>query len=539
MINERSKIYSSCAHPRIIKNKYTGDSVYVPCGTCEFCIHNKAIKAELKCNIQLAFSKYCEFVTLTYSTEYLPVGQFYQGSAGEVRFRSLSRDFVYSYKTVQGYTRNIFFNDETFDFCTDLSWEAAQLLQKKTHLHYTSFPDGRRLYNRPYMEGFIGYLNYRDIQLFLKRLNQNIRSITNEKIHYYVVGEYGPTTFRPHFHVLFFFDSERLRQSFRQFVSKSWRFGDSDTQHVWSTASCYVAGYVNSTACLPNFFKNSRYIKPFGRFSVHFAESAFNEVFKPEENEEIFSLFYDGRVLNLNGKPTVVKPKRSHINRLYPRLNKSKHATVDDDVRTATIISRLPQVLAKFGFIDEVSDFELSKRLYYLIRRYLEVDHSLDYAPDELRVLYNSCRLSLYINFSDESGCSAIYRLLLQYRNLVKNWITYPVGSVGFVGQLRKAVRSIHAFYDYCSRRSLHDQLVKVEKWSNDSYVCDNLSIYYFYPLTDVDIMKRSFSEIVLGSPVLRASYADYAADNRERIKHKALNDKNALLIAEVDKKAV
>lgn len=536
MINERSKTYCSCAHPRIIKNKYTGDSVYLPCGTCEFCIHNKAIKAELKCNIQLASSKYCEFVTLTYSTEYLPVGQFYQGSAGEVRFRSLPRDFVCSYETVQGYTRNIFFNDETFDFCTDLSWEAAQLLQKKTHLHYTSFPDGRCIYNRPYMENLIGYLNYRDIQLFLKRLNQNIRSITNEKIYYYVVGEYGPTTFRPHFHVLFFFDSERLRQSFRQFVSKSWRFGDSDTQHVWSTASCYVAGYVNSTACLPNFFKNSRYIKPFGRFSVHFAESAFNEVFKPEENEKIFSLFYDGRVLNLNGKFTVVKPKRSHINRLYPRLNKSKHATVDDDVRTATIISRLPQVLAKFGFIDEVSDFELSRRLYYLIRRYLEVDHSLDYAPDELRVLYNSCRLSLYINFSDESGCSAIYRLLLQYRNLVKNWITYPVGSVGFVGQLRKAVRSIHAFYDYCSRRSLHDQLVKVEKWSNDSYVRDNLSIYYFYPLTDVDIMKNSFSEIVLGSPVLRASYADYAADNRERIKHKALNDKNSLLIAEVDK---
>ena len=80
---------------------------------------------------------------------------------------------------------------------------------------------------------------------------------------------------------------------------------------------------------------------------------------------------------------------------------------------------------------------------------------------------------------------------------------------------------------------------MKVEKWSNDSYVRDNLSIYYFYPLTDVDIMKKSFSEIVFDSPVLRASYADYAADNRERIKHKALNDKNALLIASVDKKPV
>lgn len=122
---------------------------------------------------------------------------------------------------------------------------------------------------------------------------------------------------------------------------------------------------------------------------------------------------------------------------------------------------------------------------------------------------------------------------------LVNNWITAPVGSVAFTGQLCYAVRSIHSFYDYCARRSLHDQLLKVERWSNDSYVRENLSIYYFYPLTDVDIMKRSYSEIVSDSSVLRASYADYAADNRERIKHKALNDKNALLIAAVDKKPV
>ena len=58
-----------------------------------------------------------------------------------------------------------------------------------------------------------------------------------------------------------------------------------------------------------------------------------------------------------------------------------------------------------------MSNFELSKRVYYLIRRYLEVDHSLDYAPEELRVVYNACRLSLYINFSDESGCSAVLRM--------------------------------------------------------------------------------------------------------------------------------
>ena len=156
-------------------------------------------------------------------------------------------------------------------------------------------------------------------------------------------------------------------------------------------------------------------------------------------------------MLELNGKPTLVRPKRSHINRLYPRLNKSKHASVDDDIRVATALSNIPHVFAMFGFIDEVTDFERAKRIYYLIRRYLEVDHTLKYAPEQLRLIYNSCRLSLYINFSDESGCSAVYRLLLNYRNLVNNWITAPVGSVAFTGQLRYAIRSIHSFYDYCA----------------------------------------------------------------------------------------
>ena len=48
------------------------------------------------------------------------------------------------------------------------------------------------------------------------------------------------------------------------------------------------------------------------------------------------------------------------------------------------------------------------------------------------------------------SSCAAVYRLLLNYRNLVNNWITAPVGSVAFTGQLRYAIRSIHSFYIIC-----------------------------------------------------------------------------------------
>ena len=228
MISPIVKPYCSCLHPSVIKNKCTGQSIYCRCGQCEVCLHDSSIQKELRCNIQLASSKYCFFVTLTYATEHLPVGKFYKTSSG-MHFRCVPRDHVYSYTTVQGYTRNISFNDENFDYPVNLSDKAVSDLLAKTHLDRTVYPDGRSVVKYPDMSDLLPYLNYRDIQLFHKRLNQQIKIYSNEKIYSYTVGEYGPKTFRPHFHILFFFDSDEIAKSFRQAVYQSWRLGRVDT----------------------------------------------------------------------------------------------------------------------------------------------------------------------------------------------------------------------------------------------------------------------------------------------------------------------
>ena len=84
--------------------------------------------------------------------------------------------------------------------------------------------------------------------------------------------------------------------------------------------------------------------------------------------------------------------------------------------------------------------------------------------------------------------------------------------------------------------KHLHDQLVKVESWSQNNYLSTQVDFRYFYPLTDGELMHSSYREVLALSPFCRAAYAEVAADNRQRIKHKYLNDLNRALIAECDK---
>ena len=79
----------------------------------------------------------------------------------------------------------------------------------------------------------------KDCQDFLKRLRKDL-DCDGRKIKYYLVGEYGDHTFRPHYHVIFF----GLGKQDEQLIVDNWRLGIVDVGDV-TLASCnYVAGYV-------------------------------------------------------------------------------------------------------------------------------------------------------------------------------------------------------------------------------------------------------------------------------------------------------
>lgn len=77
----------------------------------------------------------------------------------------------------------------------------------------------------------------RDAQLFLKRLRKNYPP---RSIHYFLVGEYGDRTYRPHYHAALF----GVSILDTQIVEKAWGLGFVQVGELNETTAAYVAGYV-------------------------------------------------------------------------------------------------------------------------------------------------------------------------------------------------------------------------------------------------------------------------------------------------------
>ena len=90
-------------------------------------------------------------------------------------------------------------------------------------------------------------LSKRDIQNFHKRLRIFIqRNHLDIKFKYFCVSEYGPTTLRPHYHIMYFVYGKHHMRFNKNLLSMKWQNGFislSLARHNQKTAS-YVANYV-------------------------------------------------------------------------------------------------------------------------------------------------------------------------------------------------------------------------------------------------------------------------------------------------------
>lgn len=223
---------SSCYHPRIINNPYTHERLVVSCGKCPACRDARAAKWVERLNAERSTCNYGVFFTLDYAPEYVPTCIYHDGY-----FLAEPQKFMFQDKS-----------GKTHYLKRDGMFEQAPYLGKKW-LHVLEKSD--------YV---IKYAPSCDIQNFMKRLRKLIKSNgINEKIRYYIVSEYGETTFRPHWHGLLFFNSSEIASRIKEFISTAWKFSRRDLRLSFFETGCssYVASYVNCLTQLPKYLQSS------------------------------------------------------------------------------------------------------------------------------------------------------------------------------------------------------------------------------------------------------------------------------------------
>lgn len=88
-------------------------------------------------------------------------------------------------------------------------------------------------------------LQVKDTQLFIKRLRKQIN------VRYFLTGEYGEKTHRPHYHAILF-GTDLLGGSYpidhqlygSEILNRLWTHGDCSISEFTMATACYVAGYV-------------------------------------------------------------------------------------------------------------------------------------------------------------------------------------------------------------------------------------------------------------------------------------------------------
>lgn len=264
------KIVGNCLNPRKVYNPSLHGWMYCSCDKCTACLNQKATTLSNRVRAEIEQHKYSVFFTLTYDNEHLPKYEVFQDKNDVIQYRPIDR--------------------LVDDSSSDMLSNCCPLNEYDNYENLYTFDESTYV---PPIENYenlyhFGVVCKKDVQNFLKRLRWRISKIQNitkdeSKIRYYISSEYGPTTLRPHYHGILFFDSKKILDKIKSLIVASWgsferqqgernRFKFRPFASVALTANyiklCdpntayYVASYVAGNAHLPEVLQ-LRETKPF------------------------------------------------------------------------------------------------------------------------------------------------------------------------------------------------------------------------------------------------------------------------------------
>lgn len=572
MSDKVSNFFNRCERPRIIQNKYTGEPVYVECGVCPHCLISRSDAKRNLCDYEKWNRKYCYFVTLTYNTQYVPkmsltpiedyefdypIGKNWPAVRSQLRTRmildprvkkhdngqpinmytckvnfpyvdehlrdiytscAVATEFRNNYKpayqssarpyilrTIPRMSKLQNFKDVQREELVWMSPEMVEKLKKKCKCEgdNNAFPQ---------FKGLLKYVNYRDYQLFAKRFRKYLftKIGSYEKISSYVVSEYSPRTFRPHFHILFFFDSHEVAKNIRQAVYQSWKLGRVDTQLARDSAGSYVSGYLNSVVSLPGIFTDVSFTKNKSRFSKLFGYEGFRKAIQTPE-QAIERLSERIRFVR-NGKSCEFNPPISYISRILPRF---VPYSSNFSLETKTVLRAIRGVLQLYRKNEPFkieTPSNLSEFIHcYIVTLYEKYGYCYSTLPECLRVFLAYTRTSKEIYYFTDSLKNKLSRPFYIY----KCFCSLGLSDDYFISLCD----------EYMSRRrsqSLSNQLsIQQEMFEREGYSDDLLSLFYINK-PQKKVNNRYFQEW---------KDKNYYEVHYIRVKHKKLNDENNVFL--------
>lgn len=501
-----------CLSPRYILNK-NNDRIQVSCGICDACLTQKASNLSKMCIIESTLHKYCYFVTLDYSPEYVPIAHF---ECEKMIWRLVNDTPRLSY---------LYENDIIHDNIEDSVFKGFDFDALMNHYY-----DPRHREPDPcsYTKYHINYFCKQDAQGFLKRFRRNFQFLYkrltkktdfNEKIRYFYCGEYGPVHFRPHLHFLLFFDSDFIAKNLSEVLRTSWKFGNSDYSASRGGCASYVAGYINSFVGTPSILR-TKYIRPRSYHSRYFAYKPYEIlVEKMQESSDFRPLTCS---FSQNGKLSPLLAPISFQYHLFPRCHHYSKATDYDKYclyelypRAVRLYGDLPvSLLASFMFHDvkererlqgicgdELLEISVVTMLY-CSKRYQKLEEKygigfrkrLDKYYDALALYNLKSSLRRQREFIVENGIDHKDKLRYFYDNIPDmNVNKYKLSS-----RYRERYEAdLHLFYNFCDQIGILPFFVE----RGDIHFRD-----------DPDYQNR-----LIKAYVIRSS----------KIKHKELNDRN------------
>lgn len=478
-------LFTACLNPQAVTNPYTHERMSVPCGHCKACMLHKSSRLTLLARLEALCHDRTYFVTLTYEDLYLPKGVLVP----------LGDPDTY-----------LFVDQETGEVVID------SLVVPPEDLERLSWK----------LKGdYIPYLCKYDIQLFLKRLRKHYEKY-GIKIRYHVVGEYGPKHFRPHYHLLLWFENAHYLPTLSTIIREKWPFGRTDCQVAKSDAARYVSGYANSFGFVPPVLAETETAP----FCTHSQKLGF--AYLQKTCTEVLLMDYDSFIsgsYKSNGELKEFDLWRSAYSWYFPRCvgyaDKSSHECLDAlriYEKVANISDSIIDI-AKWIFNCIYNhncsghDFRSSEALFYFMHEYPLLTNKYEYQ-----------NYSSYKEFED-SYVTRIYTQLLTSRHFLElcrsvDYSRFYDYDPNYMTPESYYFRKIEQFYDTRSYRMLVRDYELQAQYVKE-YSPDDLKLMY-----DPDLMSDRVKETTAYKRWRQATLKRF----NDSIKHKKQNDINNVL---------